>query len=67
MGVTRATSKPVRRVVQARVLGELVIEVKRETLVIRSLGARKPILEATYGEVVYAVLGNREPNRRRRR
>ena len=63
MSITRASSSPVRRVV----VGDLVVDLRYTTLTIRPLRSREPILEATYREIVTAVLLRREPRKRSRR
>lgn len=58
-------SKPTRRLVDGGRLGELVVELAADVLSIRRYRSRRPIIEATYGEVVTAVLLHRPPRRRR--
>ncbi|MDH3478897.1 MAG: hypothetical protein OEO20_11390 [Gemmatimonadota bacterium] len=67
MTLTRANHKALRRVVSCGRLGELVVELRAGTLTVRPLRARTPLFEATYSEIVTAVLLNREPRRKTRR
>jgi hypothetical protein len=54
----------VRRLIDGGRLGPLVIELTAAMLTVRPYRARTPILEATYGEIVTAVLWTRRPARR---
>ena len=62
--ITRVTSV-VRRVVDAGRLGEVVVEIGTGSLTVRPLRSRRPLLEATYQEVVTATLMGRAPRRKR--
>jgi hypothetical protein len=62
-----ATHKPLRRKVDGGRLGILVVEITARSLVLRPLRARRPLLEATYGEIVHGVLLARPTGRRQRR
>ena len=65
--MTRAGSRPIKRVVEAGALGPQVVEIRGETLTIRPYRSRSPLFEATYSEIVHAVLLNRAPKHRTRR
>ena len=58
--------RPVRRVVDAGALGKLVVEVGARTFVVRPYRGRRPLFEATHGEVVRSVLLSRAPKPKRR-
>ena len=64
--MTRATHRPLRRLVEGGQLGPLVVELVGGMMVVRPYRARKPLIEATYAEVVRAVLLQRAPRSRKR-
>ena len=64
--MTRATHRPLRRIVEGGNLGPLVVEIMGEMLVIRPYRGCRPLVEATYREIVTSVLLQRAPGRKRR-
>lgn len=64
--MTRATHRPLRRLVDGGALGRIVVEVRADTITFRPYRSRKPLLVASYATVVRATLLAQAPTRRRR-
>lgn len=64
--MTKATHRPVRRLVEGGSLGSLVVELRGDLFTVRPYRARRPLVEATYAEVVRSVLLQRQPKKKGR-
>lgn len=66
--MTRAPrGRPLKRLVDGGDLGQLVVEIRDDTITLRPYRGRAPLVTATYGTVVRSVLLRIRPPRRRRR
>lgn len=63
--MTRAGSRPLRRVVQSESFGELVVEITGSSCRIRQLGQRRPTATVSWGSIyLHGVQADVEASRR---